>query len=107
MATGRQRLPNRRASTSFNCEHWGLGFTCTYSCFADGRIGEVFLSNHKVASAVDVDARDAAIVLSFALQHGADLSAIARALSRDPRGTPTGLMGTVLDRLLAAGEKAT
>jgi hypothetical protein len=101
----RERLPNRRRSTSFNFEHRGLGFTCTFSRFADGRVAEVFLTNHKVASAVDVDARDAAIVLSFALQHGADLAAIAKALSRDPRGTPTGVMGTVLD-LLAEGGKA-
>jgi hypothetical protein len=56
----RQRLPNRRRSTSFNCEHRGLGFTCGYSRFADGRIAEV--TNHKVASAVDVNARYAAII---------------------------------------------
>jgi hypothetical protein len=100
----RERLPNRRHSTSFNFEHRGLGYACTFSRFADGRVAEVFLSNHKVNSAVDVDARDAAIILSFALQHRADLSAIAKALSRDPRGTPTGVMGTVLDHLLAKGE---
>jgi hypothetical protein len=95
---------NARRSTSFCFEHRGLGFICTYSRFPDGRIGELFITNHKVASAVDVDARDAAIILSFALQHGADILAIAKALSRDPRGTPTGVMGTVLDRLLAEGE---
>jgi hypothetical protein len=100
----RQRLPNRRASCSFFFEHRGLHYTCTYSRFGDGRIGELFINNHKSNSHVDVDARDAAIVLSFALQHGADISAIARALSRDPRGTPTGVMGRVLD-LLAKGEK--
>ena len=97
----RQRLPNRRPSTSFNFEHRGLGFTCTFSRFSDGRIGELFISNHKVNSAVDVDARDAAIILSFALQHGADILAITKALSRDPRGTPTGVMGTVLDIIIA------
>jgi hypothetical protein len=102
----RQRLPNRRASCSFSFEHRGLHYTCTYSRFGDGRIGELFITNHKVNSAVDVDARDAAIILSFALQHNADLSAIAKALCRDPRGTPTGVMGCVLDRLLAEGEKA-
>jgi hypothetical protein len=107
MAT-RQRLPNRRRSTSFCVEHWGLGFTCTYSRFPDGRIGELFVSNHKVNSAVDVDARDAAIILSFALQYGADLSAIAKALSHDPRGTPSGVMGTVLDIIAetSRGEKS-
>jgi hypothetical protein len=93
----RERLPNRRGSISFNFEHRGLGFTCTYSRFGDGRIAELFITNHKVASAVDVDARDAAIILSFALQHGADISAIGKALCRDPRGNPSGVMGVVLD----------
>jgi hypothetical protein len=100
----RQRPPNRRCSVSFNFEHRGLGFTCTYSRFPDGRIAELFITNHKVASAVDVDARDAAIILSFALQHGADISAIGKALCRDPRGNPTGVMGTVLD-IIAEGKK--
>jgi hypothetical protein len=95
----RTRLPNRRRSISRNLEHRSLGFTCTFSQFADGRIAEVFLTNHKVASAVDVDARDAAIILSFALQHGADL------VENDPRGNPTGIMGAVLD-LLAKEEGA-
>jgi hypothetical protein len=45
--TGRECLPNRRASTSFDLECHDLCFTCTYSCFADGRIGEIFLTNHK------------------------------------------------------------
>jgi hypothetical protein len=93
----RERLPSRRCSMSFNFEHRGLGFTCSYSRFPDGRVAEVFISNHKVNSAVDVDARDAAIILSFALQHGADISAIGRALCRDPRGTASGVIGAALD----------
>jgi hypothetical protein len=99
----RQRLPNRRGSTSFCFEHRGLGYSCSYSRFADGRIAELFITNHKVASAVDVDARDAAIILSFALQHGADISAIGKALCRDPRGNPSGVMGAALDLLAKEG----
>jgi hypothetical protein len=95
----RQRLPNRRASTSFVFEHKSLGFTCTYSRFPGGGIAEVFITNHKVASGVDIDARDAAIILSFALQHGADISAIGKALCRDSRGNPSGTMGVALDFL--------
>ena len=95
----RQRLPNRRAAHTFNIEQEGLGFTVTYGKFRDGRIAEVFISNHKVNSAVDIAARDAGIILSFALQHGCDLGAIAKALSRDPRGTPIGIMGVVCDHL--------
>jgi|SRR6516165_1421141 hypothetical protein len=100
----RQRLPNRRPAFTFEVEFEGLKYTCTAGKFPDGRVSEIFLRNHKTNSAVDVAARDAGIILSFALQHGADLSAIAKALSRDPRGSPTGVMGTVLDRLLAKGE---
>jgi hypothetical protein len=100
----RQRLPNRRAALTFDVEDKGLKYTVTAGKFPDGRVSEVFIQNHKNNSGADVAARDAGIILSFALQHGADLSAIARALSRDPRGTPTGVMGTVLDRLLAKGD---
>jgi len=100
----RQHLPNRRAALTFDVEQEGLKYTVTVGKFPDGRVSELFIQNHKTNSGADVAARDAGIILSFALQHGADLSAIARALSRDPRGTPTGVMGTVLDRLLAKGE---
>jgi hypothetical protein len=99
--SARERLPHRRASVSFNFEHRGLRYTATYSRFADGRVAEIFVNNHKINSAVDVDARDSAIILSFALQHGADISVIAGALSRNPEGKPTGLMGTVVDRVVA------
>jgi hypothetical protein len=98
---GRERLANRRGSVSFDFEHKGVrGFALTYSKFADGRVAEVFIQNCKTDSAADVNARDGAIVLSFALQFGADLSAIAKALCRDSQGRPSGVMGTALDLLL-------
>jgi hypothetical protein len=95
--TDRERLANRRSSTNLTFEHRGLLYTVSYSRLSDGRLGELFINNHKVNSATDVDARDAAIILSFALQHGADISAIARALSRDPQGKPTGVVGVAVD----------
>lgn len=97
--TARRRLPNRRASISFDIEVAGLRYTATVSRFADGKIGEVFLNNHKSNSAADVNARDAAIVVSFAVQHGADPEAIRRALCRDSRGNASGPLGVVLDQL--------
>jgi hypothetical protein len=60
------------------------------------------LSNRRPAITFEA-ARDAGIVLSLALQHGCDLWEIARALSRDPRGAPSGILGVLVDRLLAAG----
>jgi hypothetical protein len=64
--TSRQRLPNRRASENYTFECGGLMYTATIARFPDGRIGEVFLNNHKTNSGADVATRDSAIVLSFA-----------------------------------------
>jgi ribonucleoside-diphosphate reductase alpha chain len=98
--TSRQRLPNRRPSISFELEIGGLKYTATVSRFDDGRIGELFLNNHKSNSAADTNARDSAIVFSFAVQHGADPHAIRRALCRDGNGKASGPLGAVLDLLL-------
>jgi hypothetical protein len=57
--------------------------------FPDGRLAGVFLSNHKSNSAVDTNARDAAI----------------RALSRDSRGHATGPLGVALDLICGEGER--
>ena len=89
----RERLTNRRASESFTFELDGLHFTATVSRFPDGRIGELFLNNHKAGNQVDTNARDAAILLSFALQHGADIDAIRKSLCRDSRGRALGPIG--------------
>jgi hypothetical protein len=97
--TSRERLPDRRRSETFSIECTGLAYTATVSWFRDGRLAELFLNNHKSNSAADVNARDAAIAVSFALQHGADLETIRRALCRDSHGRPSGPLGAALDRL--------
>jgi len=89
----RERLTNRRASENFTFELDGLRFTATVSRFADGRVSELFLTNHKAGNQTDTNARDAAILLSFALQHGADIEAIRKALCRDGRGRALGPIG--------------
>lgn len=95
----RQRLPNRRASESFTFELDGLRFTATVSRLADGQIGELFLNNHKAGNQVDTNARDAAILLSFALQYGADIDAIRKALCRNSAGRALGPIAAALDLL--------
>jgi ribonucleoside-diphosphate reductase alpha chain len=77
----------------------GLKYAATVGRFSDGRIAEIFLSNHKSNSAADVNARDAAIACSIALQFGADVETICRALSRDSHGRATGPLGAALDRI--------
>src|SRR5262245_4156192 len=96
----REHLPNRRAAETFEVEVNGLRYTATVGRFADGRLGELFLTNHKSNSGADTAARDAAIAFSFAVQHGADPRAICRALCRDSRGHASGPLGAALDFLL-------
>ena len=96
--TARERLPNRRASTTLTFQCAGLCYVCTYSRYADGRLGELFISNQKSNSAADRNARDAAIAFSFAVQHGAEPEAIRRALCRDAKGRANGPLGRALGR---------
>jgi hypothetical protein len=99
----RRRLANRRASISFDFEAGGLRYNATFSEFPDGSLGELFLSNHKSNSSADTNARDSAIALSIAVQHGADPEVIRRALSRDSLGRAIGPLGVALD--IIAGER--
>ena len=46
----RARLSNRRASEVFDLEVGGLKYTASFSSFADGRIGELFLNRVFVKS---------------------------------------------------------
>ena len=93
----RRRLPNRRRCESFNFELGGLRFAASIGRFADGRIGELFLTNHKSGNQSDTNARDAAILLSIALQHGADINAVREALCRDSNGRALSPIGAALD----------
>jgi hypothetical protein len=96
-APQRERLPNRRIGETFDFVCAGLRYTCTIGRFRDDRVAEVFLSNHKSNSQADTAARDSAIVASIALQHGADLETIRRALCRDSHGRASGPLGAALD----------
>lgn len=102
----RVRLHNRRASENFTFEHNGLRYTATVSRFADGSIAEVFLSNGKCGSHSDAAARDSAVVCSIALQHGASVEVLRKALLRDPRGVPASPLGAALDFLIPQGGKS-
>jgi hypothetical protein len=99
MTPARERLPNRRASETFSLQCAGLSYVATVSRFDDGRIGEIFLTNHKAGSHADTAARDSAIVCSIALQFGADVEVIRKALCRDGRGNAGGPLGVALDLL--------
>jgi hypothetical protein len=95
----RHRLPNRRPSESFNFECAGMAYTATFSRFNDGRVAEIFLGNHKSGSHADAAAKDSAVIASIAMQFGAPLDVLRKALLRDPRGKASGPLGTALDAI--------
>lgn len=79
----RHRLPTRRGAETCDFEHAGHRFAMTVGYFRDGRPAEIFLSSRHVGSPLEAIARDAAVVTSIALQHGADLDTIRAALTKD------------------------
>ena len=99
--TARQRLVNRRQAETFNVECAGLLYVCTIGRFPNGSVAEVFLSNGKCNSAADTGARDSGILVSLCLQHGCSVETIARALSRNSDGSASGVIGAVLDKVIA------
>lgn len=95
----RARLADRRASTTFEVEAFGLRFTVTASSFAHGGLGELFIRNHKCDSGAGIMASDSAIAASLALQYGCPAEVLRKALSRDARGNPSGPLAAALDAL--------
>jgi ribonucleoside-diphosphate reductase alpha chain len=95
--TEREQLDNRRTSTSFAFICGNMNYVATISRFADGRLAEIFLTNHKIGSDADAAARDSAVVCSLALQHGTSVETIRHALLRDGRGVASSPLGMALD----------
>lgn len=97
----RNRLPQRRYCETFEIVFNQAPVSVTIGCYADGRVGEVFLAMQKRAgSQADLAARDIAIMISLAIQHGVPLQVMADALTKDAEGRPEGLAGVVLPKLL-------
>ena len=95
--TDRRRLPDRRNSTTFDVEAFGLRFTVTASHFNNGTLAETFIQNHKADSSAGIMASDCAISASLALQYGCPAEVLRKALSRDARGNPSGPLAVALD----------
>jgi hypothetical protein len=100
----RKRLPNRRAATSFDFEQNGIRFVATYSHFADGGVGEIFISNHKAGSHLNACVRDLGVAASLALQFGCSLDTLRRALLRNADGSPATPLGAAIDAITDRGD---
>jgi ribonucleoside-diphosphate reductase alpha chain len=51
-----------------------------------------------------VNARDAAVAASLALQYGCDFEIVRRAMLRDSQGAPSSPLGYVLDAIAGEGD---
>ncbi len=77
----------------------GHYYTLGVGYFADGMPAEVFLDCRKVTSEAASIARDAAVLLSIALQYGTPLETLRGAVTREEDGSPSSVTGAVLDIL--------
>jgi hypothetical protein len=100
----REILANRRLAETFDLEVDGQCYCATVGRFPGGRLAEIFLSAAKCGSHADTNARDAAVVLSIAVQHGVPIDVLRKALMRDSRGAPCGPLAVALDMVAAQDE---
>lgn len=100
----RRLLPMRRHCETFELPFGGLtkGHVVTVGFYRDGTVGEVFIAGGKSGEQVEAIARDFAVVLSMAVQHGVPLDSIRHAMTRDSQGQPSSIAGAVVDQLKEA-----
>jgi len=93
----RRRLPNRREHELLSFEHSGIYYTAGFGSFDNGDLAEIFLNARKHGTAVDVNARDAAVAASLLLQHGCPVDKLRKALTRNSDGSASGPVAHALD----------
>jgi hypothetical protein len=82
MSTVRQRLPNRRASSSFSFEFEGHQYRASAGRFADGRLAEIFMHvPGKLGTPLQSNADNVAILVSLLLQHNVPPETIRHSVS--------------------------
>ena len=97
----RRTLPQRRAAETFSIRFWNQPFTVTVGFYPDGTLGEVFIDGGKTGQDIQSTARDAAVVLSLALQHGVPIETIRHAVTRRGSGEAASILGAIVDGLPA------
>lgn len=95
----RARLPNCRGHELLDFEHAGINYTAGIGCFEDGRLAEIFLTTIKLGTAIDINARDAAVAASLLLQHGCNVETLRHALTSNADGSASGPLARALDLL--------
>lgn len=102
----RAALPDRRPALTISCEIDGKPYAVTIGLYEDGRLGEIFVSAPKTDTDIGNVLRDAAIIMSFAIQHGADLDAMLAACTRDEKGRLSSIIGRLAAAVVGMDEAA-
>jgi hypothetical protein len=99
-------LPQRRPNETFDLTHGNqrTKFQVTVGYYrqdGNGPAGpaEVFITGAKTGSEFEAVARDGAILLSLALQHGVPLETLKYTVTRNENGEPSTIVGAVIDIL--------
>jgi len=79
--------------------HWDLVYKVGFGRVDDGPVQEVFINCGRSGAQAETLARDSAVLLSLALQHGVPVETIKKAITRNGDGTPTGPIGAIIDLL--------
>ena len=95
----RRVLPQRRPAETFDLWFWNQSFSVTIGFYPSGEVGEVFIDGGKTGQDIQSTARDAAVVLSLALQHGTPIETIRHAVTRSGSGEAASILGATVDRL--------
>ena len=98
----RRVLSQRRASETFDLRFWNQSFSVSVGFYPDGMIGEVFVDSRKNGGDVEAIARDAAVVLSLALQHGTHIETIRCAVTRGSRSEAASILRAVVNYISGA-----
>jgi ribonucleoside-diphosphate reductase alpha chain len=99
----RTSLPNRRAHEVLKFQHWGLSYIVGLGrADENAPVTEVFLNSGKSGEQAQTLARDSAVLLSLALQHGTPIATMQKAITRNADGTPSGPIGQLLDIIAKA-----
>lgn len=101
----RESLPPRRGCETVEVLWLGTVIQIGVGRFDDGRISELFVTGPKAGTDVQHESRDAAIIVSLALQFGCPFETLVESLSRDERGRSSSLIGTVIDCVASLEEK--
>jgi hypothetical protein len=95
----RRELPTRRLCITETLRWRDNLYDVSVGFFDDGTPAEVFVRGSKAGSEIETTARDWAVTLSIALQHGTPLARLDHATLREANGEPASLIGAIVGYL--------